>query len=270
MRGLSPNDQSEAPAQPRLSGRARSAAGKSLIGWISAAAGTSGTGSVPSGRSARRVFHARAGRGATRELDVAVDCARPSSRCWRQVRSLASRWYQRSPTFKRRLRRLHAPHLPHASRIPRTARTFRVFRTSAALAPPALSHLSHLSTSDPHVETTGATSSLEDVVSNSIPAIVSIETREGRGSGFFAAPRTVITNRHVVGSNVSVTVRLASGATLPGRVETVSQDFDLALVHVDGASHRHNRCCRSARSTACARARKSSPSAWRSASFRIP
>lgn len=78
--------------------------------------------------------------------------------------------------------------------------------------------------------------SFEDVVSSSLPAVVSIETAEGRGSGFFAAPRTVITNRHVVSSNVSVTVRLSSGATLPGRVDVSSQDFDLAIVHVDGAS----------------------------------
>src|SRR5204863_7749927 len=76
--------------------------------------------------------------------------------------------------------------------------------------------------------------SLEDVVSNAIPAIVSIETKEGRGSGFFAAASTVITNRHVVGNNVSVTVRLASGTALPGRVDTVSQEFDLALVRVAG------------------------------------
>jgi S1-C subfamily serine protease len=79
-------------------------------------------------------------------------------------------------------------------------------------------------------------SSLEDVVSTAVPAIVSIETREGRGSGFFAAPRTVLTNRHVVAGNVSVTVRLSSGQTLPGRVETTSTDFDLAIVKVDGAS----------------------------------
>jgi len=81
-----------------------------------------------------------------------------------------------------------------------------------------------------------AMSSLEDVVSTAVPAIVSIETREGRGSGFFAAPRTVLTNRHVVAGNVSVTVRLSSGQTLPGRVETTSTDFDLAIVKVDGAS----------------------------------
>jgi S1-C subfamily serine protease len=76
---------------------------------------------------------------------------------------------------------------------------------------------------------------LEDVVSRAIPAIVSIEAGQGRGSGFFVAPRTVITNRHVVQDNVSVTVRLSNGQTLPGRVETVSVEYDLAIVRVDGA-----------------------------------
>ena len=76
---------------------------------------------------------------------------------------------------------------------------------------------------------------LEDIVSRSIPAIVSIETREGRGSGFFAAPRTVITNRHVVQENISVTVRLSNGQALPGRVDTSSREYDLAIVRVDSA-----------------------------------
>jgi S1-C subfamily serine protease len=76
---------------------------------------------------------------------------------------------------------------------------------------------------------------LEDIVSRSIPAIVSIETGEGRGSGFFAAAKTVITNRHVIQDHVSVTVRLSSGQTLPGRVEKSSAEYDLAVVRVDGA-----------------------------------
>jgi hypothetical protein len=46
----------------------------------------------------------------------------------------------------------------------------------------------------------------------------------------------VITNRHVIQNNVSVTVRLSSGQTLPGRVETSSAEFDLAVVRVDSAS----------------------------------
>jgi S1-C subfamily serine protease len=76
---------------------------------------------------------------------------------------------------------------------------------------------------------------LEDVISRSIPAIVSIEAGQGRGSGFFAAPRTVITNRHVIQDNVSVTVRLSSGQALPGRVDMSSTEFDLAVVRVDSS-----------------------------------
>jgi S1-C subfamily serine protease len=91
-------------------------------------------------------------------------------------------------------------------------------------------------TAGPPVPTAEPSVPLEDIVSRSIPAIVSIETGQGRGSGFFAAPRTVITNRHVIQNNVSVTVRLSSGQTLPGRVETSSQEFDLAVVRVDSAS----------------------------------
>jgi len=76
---------------------------------------------------------------------------------------------------------------------------------------------------------------LEDVVSRSIPAIVSVEAGQGRGSGFFAAPRTVITNRHVVQGDVSVTIRLSNGQAMPGRVESSSQEYDLAIVRVDSA-----------------------------------
>ena len=76
--------------------------------------------------------------------------------------------------------------------------------------------------------------SLEDVISAAIPAVVSIETREGRGSGFFVSPGVIITNNHVVGGNVSVTVRLPSGSSLPGRVERTSSDIDLAIVRADG------------------------------------
>jgi S1-C subfamily serine protease len=72
-------------------------------------------------------------------------------------------------------------------------------------------------------------------VSRSIPAIVSIDTGSGRGSGFFAAPRTVITNRHVIENHVSVMVKLSNGQALPGRVERSSQEYDLAVVRVDSA-----------------------------------
>lgn len=81
--------------------------------------------------------------------------------------------------------------------------------------------------------------SLEDMVSRAIPAIVSIDTGTGRGSGFFAAPRTVITNRHVIENHVSVMVKLSNGQSLPGRVERSSQEYDLAVVRVDSAPPSH-------------------------------
>jgi S1-C subfamily serine protease len=118
-----------------------------------------------------------------------------------------------------------APFAPDAPNAP--------FAPNAPLAPNA-----PVAPSAPFAPTAPVTAgpSLEDIVSRSIPAIVSIETREGRGSGFFAAPRTVITNRHVVQENVSVTVRLSTGQALPGRVDVSSREYDLAIVRVDSAS----------------------------------
>jgi S1-C subfamily serine protease len=87
----------------------------------------------------------------------------------------------------------------------------------------------------PNAPLTSNSEALEDIVSRSIPAIVSIEAGQGRGSGFFAAPRTVITNRHVVQTIPIVTVRLSNGQPLQGRVETTSQEYDLAIVRVDTA-----------------------------------
>ncbi len=74
---------------------------------------------------------------------------------------------------------------------------------------------------------------LEDVISEALANVVSIETREGRGSGFFVQPGVIITNNHVVAGNVSVTVRLSSGTAVPGRVERTSSQADLAIVRVD-------------------------------------
>ena len=78
-----------------------------------------------------------------------------------------------------------------------------------------------------------AASTLEDVIGAAVPGVVSIETGGGRGSGFFVGPGVIITNHHVVEGNVSVTVRLSSGDTLPGRVERTSVEVDLAIVRVD-------------------------------------
>ncbi len=78
--------------------------------------------------------------------------------------------------------------------------------------------------------------SLEDVISRAAPAVVSIETRDGRGSGFFVGPGVLVTNNHVVGTNASVTVRLSSGSTAQGRVERTSPEADLAVVRLSDAA----------------------------------
>jgi S1-C subfamily serine protease len=64
---------------------------------------------------------------------------------------------------------------------------------------------------------------------------VSIEAGQSRGSGFFAAPRTIVTNRHVVEGHVSVTIKLSDGKTLAGRVQAASEEYDLAIVRADAA-----------------------------------
>lgn len=74
------------------------------------------------------------------------------------------------------------------------------------------------------------TVSLEDLVARVAPAVVAIETTAGRGSGFFVEPDTIITNAHVVGSDVSVKVRRVSGDPLNARVERVATDLDLAML----------------------------------------
>jgi hypothetical protein len=76
--------------------------------------------------------------------------------------------------------------------------------------------------------------SLEEVVGSSVPAVVAIEAASSRGSGFFVAPDTIVTNAHVVQGASYVTVKLPAGASLQGRVATSSTDVDLAVVRVSG------------------------------------
>ena len=71
---------------------------------------------------------------------------------------------------------------------------------------------------------------LEDLVNRVSPAVVTIQTSTGRGSGFFVTPDTVLTNVHVVASNSVVTIRRTDGATTTARVETTSPAFDIAVL----------------------------------------
>lgn len=75
---------------------------------------------------------------------------------------------------------------------------------------------------------------LEDLVSRAMPAVVSIQTPSGRGSGFFVGPDTIITNVHVVGTDSTVTIRRPNGTTTTARVQATSAAFDIAVLKVFG------------------------------------
>jgi len=77
--------------------------------------------------------------------------------------------------------------------------------------------------------------SVEDVVSSAIPAVVLVDTTEGRGTGFFVSNDTVITNAHVVEGATYVTLRGGAGDQTPAMVTSRNTDLDLAVLHVSKA-----------------------------------
>ncbi len=76
--------------------------------------------------------------------------------------------------------------------------------------------------------------SLEDLISRVMPAVVTIQTPSSRGSGFFVAADTIITNVHVVGTEPTVTIRRPDGTTTTARVEATAPAFDIAVLKVLG------------------------------------
>jgi S1-C subfamily serine protease len=84
------------------------------------------------------------------------------------------------------------------------------------------------------LEAADAPPSLEDLISRSMPAVVSVQTPSSRGSGFFVALDTIITNIHVVGTDSTVTVRRPNGTTTTARVQATSPAFDIAVLKVSG------------------------------------
>lgn len=65
------------------------------------------------------------------------------------------------------------------------------------------------------------------------PAVVRIQTASGSGSGFIInAHGTIVTNRHVVGHNPRVVVRLDDGRQINGRVSRVHPSAGLAVVRI--------------------------------------
>jgi hypothetical protein len=73
------------------------------------------------------------------------------------------------------------------------------------------------------------------MVNRVLPAVVLVEAGSSRGSGFFVAPDTLLTNVHVVGRLSSVTVRRSSAPTLTARVEVTGADVDVAVLKISPA-----------------------------------
>lgn len=81
----------------------------------------------------------------------------------------------------------------------------------------------------------GNTLSREEIVQRVMPAVVTIQTPNATGTGFFVDSGLILTNHHVVGSSNVVKVRFSDGTGANGTVLRLAQDADLALVKVDGA-----------------------------------
>jgi hypothetical protein len=80
----------------------------------------------------------------------------------------------------------------------------------------------------------GAPPSLEDVIAKAQPAVVLVETPQGRGSAFFVSKDRLITNVHVVGGSSWVTLKAQGGQTFTATVAAKAPDYDLAILQVSG------------------------------------
>ncbi len=75
-----------------------------------------------------------------------------------------------------------------------------------------------------------------DVAAAVGPTVVQIETAFGVGSGvIYDTDGYILTAAHVVGSRSSVTVRLANGSRVQGRVLGTHDETDVAVVKIDGS-----------------------------------
>lgn len=83
------------------------------------------------------------------------------------------------------------------------------------------------------------TPSTEDVVARAVHAVVLIEAGNSRGTGFFVAADTVVTNVHVVGRHSVVTIRGADGRSASARVTATAPAVDLAVLKVGSADRSH-------------------------------
>ena len=80
-----------------------------------------------------------------------------------------------------------------------------------------------------------APTELEDLITQTLPSVVSIQAGQGQGTGFFVERDTVLTNAHVVGAQSSVQLAVG-GRAYSARVASVSTSTDLAVLRVSNTA----------------------------------
>lgn len=78
--------------------------------------------------------------------------------------------------------------------------------------------------------------SIEQMVDRVMPAVVLIEAGNSRGSGFFVAHDTLVTNVHVVENSTYVTLRRMDGSTMNAHVASKTPALDIAILKVSQPS----------------------------------
>jgi hypothetical protein len=74
------------------------------------------------------------------------------------------------------------------------------------------------------------------MVREALPAVVTIDTEEGSGSGFFISrDGYLLTNAHVVEDGTRIVVRTRGGDRYLARIVNLSSDYDVALLKVTGS-----------------------------------
>lgn len=75
----------------------------------------------------------------------------------------------------------------------------------------------------------------EAILAQALPAVVLVETPQGRGSAFFVAPGRLLTNVHVVGGNSYVTLRTQDDKRFTATVKSRTPEYDLAILETSEA-----------------------------------
>ena len=94
-------------------------------------------------------------------------------------------------------------------------------------------------TDGPTVKVSSApTLTVEQLVQQSLPAVVTVQAGTASGSGFFlTASGIVVTNRHVVENSPQVSVTTGKGETIPSEAVYVHPTKDLALIKLKAGTY---------------------------------